>query len=122
MTPENPRIIFLAGYSAAGKSTLGKELHDNWGYNLVEHQPLVHGLASSRGYERARHWLAEVGISQFSDDSTKEMVARAKKIFNEGEAKVVYDVVYGAKMIKMFQREFPYIYTLGRLNNCRGRY
>lgn len=112
MTAENKQIVFLAGYSAAGKSTLAREMRDSWGYNLVEHQPLVHGLATSKGYERARHWLAEVGTNQFADESTNEMASRAKKILDNGEAKVVFDVAYGTNMLEIFRKEFPNIYIL----------
>lgn len=112
MTPEKQRMVLLAGYSAAGKSTIGRELRDKWGYNLIEHQPLIHDLASSRGYERTRYWLAEVGTNQFADESTKEMVVRARNIFNAGEAKVVFDVAYGIKMLEVFRNEFPNIYLL----------
>jgi len=112
MTTENKQIIFLAGYSAVGKSTLAKEMRDKWGYHLIEHQPLVHNLASWKGYERARHWLADVGVTQFANESAKEMVTRTKRIMEEGETKVVFDVAYGIKMLELFQNEFPDIYRL----------
>lgn len=112
MTAENKQIVFLAGYSAAGKSTLAREMRDSWEYNLIEHQPLVHGLATSRGYERARHWLADAGVNQFADESAQEMVKRTRKIIDVGETKVVFDVAYGTKMLELFQREFPDIFKL----------
>lgn len=112
MTPENKRIVFLSGYSAAGKSTLARELQDNYGYNLVEHQPLVHGIAQSKGYERARHWLADVGVDQFAEESAREMAARTRKLVKEGEAKIVFDVAYGFKMLELFQTEFPDIFRV----------
>lgn len=112
MTAENKRIVLLAGYSAAGKSTLGRELSDNWEYDFVEHQPLVHEIASNKGYERARYWLDEVGVNQFANESTREMVSRAKKIFEEGKEKIIFDVAYGREMLELFQREFPNIYIL----------
>lgn len=112
MTQENKQIIFLAGYSAAGKSTLARELRDNWEYHLIEHQPLVHGIALNKGYERARYWLADVGAAQFANESAKEMVVRTRKVLNEGETKIVFDVVYGLKMLKLFQNEFPDIFRL----------
>lgn len=110
MTTENKQIVFLAGYSAAGKSTLAREMCDNWGYHLIEHQPLVHDIASSKGYKRARHWLADVGVNQFADESAREMVTRAKKILGAGETKIVFDVAYGTRMLELFQNEFPDIY------------
>lgn len=113
MTAENRQIIFLAGYSAAGKSTLAREMRDSWEYNLVEHQPLVHGLATRKGYERARHWLAEVGVEKFAEESANEMIAKTKKAFDEEEAtKVIFDVSYGTKMLELFQKEFPDIFRL----------
>jgi dephospho-CoA kinase len=112
MTPENKRMVLLAGYSAAGKSTLGRELRDNWGYELIEHQPLVHKIASNKGYERARHWLAEVGNNEFANESNREMVSRAKEILNEDKDKIVFDVAYGKEMLEVFQREFPNIYII----------
>lgn len=108
MTAENKQIIFLAGYSAAGKSTLAREMRDNFSYRLVEHQPLVHDIASRKGYERARHWLADVGVEKFTEESTNEMVTRTKKAFDEeGATKVVLDIACGVKMLGFFQKEFP---------------
>jgi dephospho-CoA kinase len=112
MTAENKQIVFLAGYSAAGKSTLAREMRDNWGYTLVEHQPMVHDLATKKGYGRARHWLAEVGADQFAEESAKEMISRTKSVLEEGETKVVFDVAYGVKMLELFQNEFPDIFRL----------
>ncbi len=112
MTAENKQIVFLAGYSAAGKSTLARQLRDNYGYNLVEHQPLVHEIAQSKGYERARHWLADVGVEQFAEESTREMTARTRMLIDQGETKVVFDVVYGRKMLEVFQSEFPDIFRI----------
>lgn len=112
MTAENKRIVFMAGYSAAGKSTLARALRDNYGYNLVEHQPLVHEIAQRKGYERARHWLADVGIQQFEEESTREMAARTRRLIDEGETKVVFDVTYGVKMFEFFRTEFPDIYRI----------
>jgi len=112
MTAENKQIVFLAGYSAAGKSTLAREMRDNWGYTLVEHQPMVHDLATKKGYKRARHWLAEVGVDQFAEESSKEMISRTKSVLEEGETKVVFDVAYGVKMLELFQNEFPDIFRL----------
>jgi len=112
MTLENKRIIFLAGYSAAGKSTLAQELYTNWDYSFVEHQPLVHEIAFKKGYQRARYWLSEVGVNQFAKESTQEMILRTKKFFHEDKEKIVFDVTYGREMLKLFQREFPNIYIL----------
>lgn len=113
MTAENKQIVFLAGYSAAGKSTLAREMRNNWDYTLIEHQPLVHDIASRKGYERARHWLAEVGVEKFAEESTNEMVTRTKQVFDEREIiKVVFDVAYGVKMLELFQKEFPDIFRL----------
>lgn len=112
MTAENKQIVFLAGYSAAGKSTLAKEMRDNWDYTLVEHQPLVHGIASRKGFKRARHWLAEVGVEKFAEESANEMVSRTKNVLKEGKIRVVFDVAYGVKMLELFQSEFPDIYKL----------
>lgn len=112
MTAENKQMIFLAGYSAAGKSTLARELRDNYGYQFVEHQPLVHEIAQSKGYERARHWLADVGVEQFANESVKAMILKAKGELNKGEIKIVFDVAYGLKMIELFRNEFPDIFRL----------
>ena len=112
MTAENKQIVFLAGYSAVGKSALAREMSDSWGYKLIEHQPLVHDIASSKGYERARHWLAGVGVQQFADESTKEMVKRTKEALDERGSKVIFDVTYGVKMLELFQSEFPDIFRL----------
>lgn len=112
MTTENKQIIFLAGYSAAGKSTLARELRDNHGYQFVEHQPLVHEIARSKGYERARHWLADVGVEQFASESAKAMVVKTQTELNKGETKIVFDVAYGLKMIELFRNEFPDIFRL----------
>ena len=112
MTTENKQIIFLAGYSAAGKSTLARELRDSHGYQFVEHQPLVHEIAQSKGYKRARHWLADVGVEQFAKESAKAMVVKTKREFDSGETKIVFDVAYGLKMIELFRNEFPDIFRL----------
>jgi dephospho-CoA kinase len=112
MTAENKQIVFLAGYSAAGKSTLAREMRDNWGYTLVEHQPMVHGLATKKGYKRARHWLAEVGVDRFAEESAKEMISRAESALGEGKTKIVFDVAYGVKMLELFRNEFPDIFML----------
>ena len=112
MTTENKQIIFLAGYSAAGKSTLARELRDNHGYQFIEHQPLVHEIAQAKGYERARHWLADAGVEQFANESAKAMVVKTKTELNKGETKIVFDVAYGLKMIELFRNEFPDIFRL----------
>lgn len=112
MTAESKQIIFLAGYSAAGKSTLAREMRDNFNYHLIEHQPLIHDIAKGKGYERARHWLANVGVEQFAKESAEEMVARTKSAINEGKTKIVFDVVYGTKMLELFRVEFPDMFRL----------
>lgn len=113
MTAENRQIVFLAGYSAAGKSTLAREMQEKWGYTLIEHQPLVHNIALREGCKRARHWLAKVGVEKFAEESTNEMVQRTKKAFDEeGATKVVFDVSYGARMFDLFQKEFPNMFIL----------
>lgn len=112
MTKENKNIVILAGYSAAGKSTLGKELRDNWGYGFIEHQPLVHDLAVNRGYERARHWLAAEGLEQFTSNSTYEMVLKTREMISNGKDKIVFDVGYGRAMLDLFKKEFPEIFIL----------
>jgi len=106
---ENKQIVLLAGFSAAGKSTLSREMRDNWNYELIEHQPLVHGIAVNKGYKRARHWLANVGVNQFARESTKEMVSRTNRAFEEGKEKVIFDVTYGREMIELFQNEFLFV-------------
>lgn len=112
MTAENKQIVLLAGYSAAGKSTLAREMRNGWGYNLIEHQPLVHSLATSKGYERARHWLAEVGVEKFANESVQEMVKKTRKIIDAGKTKVIFDVLYGTKMLELFRGEFPDMFIL----------
>jgi len=112
MTTENKSIVILAGYSAAGKSTLGKELRDNWGYGFIEHQPLVHDLAVNKGYERARHWLAAEGLEQLTTNSTSEMVLKTREMIGDGKDKIVFDVGYGLAMLDLFKKEFPEIFIL----------
>ncbi len=112
MTAENKQIIFLAGYSAAGKSTLARELRDKHGYQFVEHQPLVHDIAQRKGYERARHWLSDVGVEQFATESAEAMIVKTKGELNKGETKIVFDVAYGLKMIELFRNEFPDVFRL----------
>ncbi len=102
----------MAGYSAAGKSTLARALRDNYGYNLVEHQPLVHEVAQRKGYERVRHWLTDVGVQQFEEESTREMATRTRRLIDKGETRVVFDVAYGVKMLELFRTEFPDIYRI----------
>jgi len=112
MTAENKQIVFLVGYSAAGKSTLAREMRDNWDYTLIEHQLLVHDIASRKGFRRARYWLAEVGVEKFAEESVNEMVEKTKKVLGDGETKIVFDVAYGVKMLELFREEFPDIFRL----------
>ena len=112
MTAENKQIVFLVGYSAAGKSTLAREMRDNWDYTLIEHQLLVHDIASRKGFRRARYWLAEVGVEKFAEESVNEMVEKTKKVLGDGETKIVFDVAYGVKMLELFREEFSDIFRL----------
>ncbi len=107
MTAERKKIIFLAGYSAAGKSTLGRELRDNWGYSLIEHHPILHGIAVYKGHGRVRNWLAAAGASQFAAECTNEIVSRTHSAFDQGTAKVVHDAAYGMEMLDTFHKVFP---------------
>jgi dephospho-CoA kinase len=107
MTSEKKLIVFLVGYSAAGKSTLAKAMRDNFGYFLIEHQPLIHKIAEKKGFLRARFWLAKAGAEQFAEESANEMIAQTKSAIDEGKTKIVFDIAYGLKMHKLFKNEFP---------------
>ena len=112
MTPENKQIIFLAGYSAAGKSTLAREMSVNHGYQLIEHQPFIHQLAVERGFKRARNWLEHVGIDRFAEDSSTAMVSRTADLVSQGGKKIVLDATYGLQMLNLFDIHFPDLYRI----------
>lgn len=99
-------IIFLAGYSGAGKSTIGSNFCKKYGLDFIEHQKLVHDISISKGFERARHWLREVGVDQFSKESVEGMLKIVRGL--EGTTRgVLTDVAYGKEMIQAFKNTFP---------------
>lgn len=99
-------LLLLAGYSACGKTTLGIRLRDEFGFCFVEHQALVHELANRKGCERARHWLAKVGMRKFMDETTREMMRLVSEAVSKGGKRVVIDVVYGDDMVEKFRKKF----------------
>lgn len=102
---KNFPIVILAGFSGTGKSTLGAGFCKTYGYNFIKHQELVHSLAISKGFKRARYWLAEVGIGAFISESIEEMILKVKS--QDIQKGVLIDVGYGTSMIERFRSEFP---------------
>lgn len=96
------KIILLAGFSAAGKSTLTRHLSEKYGLYQLKHQELVHGLAVDRGYERARYWLTSIGQDEFMRISLNAMI---NTIHSHSEG-IILDVVYGRNMIEAIYKEF----------------
>lgn len=110
---KNFPIVLLAGYSGAGKSTVAQKFADAYGFNFINHQRLVHDLATSKGFERARYWLASVGNKTFAEESAKEMVRLIKE---KGETRgIIIDVTYGTEMIEEIKNNFRdcKIYVVG---------
>ncbi|MEK7521415.1 MAG: hypothetical protein AAB599_01260 [Patescibacteria group bacterium] len=100
-------VLILAGYSGAGKTTIAREFSRRFGYGFIEHQKLVHDIAKSRGFARARHWLHETGINNFVNDSLLEMHSRINLLKETGIKGVITDVAYGENMIRSFKGWFP---------------
>lgn len=99
------QIVILAGFSAVGKSTISSNFCEKYGWDLIKHQELVHGIATSKGYERARYWLKEVGIDTFMSESVAEMINRIRK--TENTRGVLIDASYGPSMIGSIRKTFP---------------
>lgn len=103
----NFNILILAGYSCAGKSTLAKDFSDLSGYGFVEHNKLVHEISESKGFDRARYWLSEVGMKIFIDDTLSEISKRIREFKNLSKNGVITDVAYGNQMINKLREDFP---------------
>jgi len=99
------QIVILAGFSAVGKSTLSSNFCDRYGWDLIKHQELVHGIATSKGYARARYWLKDVGIETFMSESVAEMINRIGK--TENPKGILIDASYGPSMIEGIKKAFP---------------
>lgn len=97
-------IIAFAGFSGAGKSTLARFVANSLGLEFIEHQKLVHSIAISKGFERSRYWLAEVGVEEFIRESEDEMLVRIDAHKENG---VVLDVVYNQEMLDKIRNKFP---------------
>lgn len=98
-------ILIFAGFSGAGKSTISRKVAEGLGLNFIEHQKMVHEIAVSKGYERARYWLADVGVGSFVRESEEEMVRRMK--FLEESRGIVLDVAYSKNTIEKIKDTFP---------------
>lgn len=100
-------IIVLAGFSGAGKTTIAKNLVDKTNFGFIEHQRLVHSIANTKGYSRARYWLKDVGTERFVNDSLEEIVKEIKVFSADSKTGVVADVAYGLSMLSILKHEFP---------------
>ncbi len=100
-------ILTFVGYSGAGKSTLSRMVSQSLNLEFIEHQPLVHKIATSKGFDRARHWLADVGIEKFIEESGNEMIRRIQTASEENKAGAVIDVVYNEAMLDQIKDAFP---------------
>lgn len=104
MDQKKPVIIVLAGFSCAGKSTIAKRLADLYNFDLMAQHIIYHDIAASKGYRRARHYLAAVGPKEFVKETTVETVRRVKAL---GRSKgVIIDASYGPLSCQILQQEF----------------
>jgi len=104
MTPFN--ILILAGHSGAGKTSIARQMSKDYDLGFIEHQKLIHEMAISKGYLRTRHWLKEVGIKSFVDESKSEMYSRLESFRMSGLKGVVIDVAYGNDMVTEISSRF----------------
>jgi len=100
-------IILFAGFAGAGKTTLSRSLSKRLDFSYIEHQKVVHELAASKGYSRARYWLKDAGVKKFIGESTDEMVHLTREAKHVGLKGVILDVVYGDEMVDGFKNAFP---------------
>lgn len=105
MNEKTLQIVILAGFSAVGKSTISSNFSEKYGWSLIKHQELVHGIARSKGYERARYWLKDVGIDTFMSESVTEMIKRIREV--EEASGVLIDASYGPSMVDGIKKAFP---------------
>lgn len=98
-------IALLAGFSCAGKSTIGASLCKLYGFDFVNQQTIVHELARSNGYQRGRYWLRDVGMERFITESIDENVRRIRAL--ERSNGVILDAVYGENILAALRGSFP---------------
>lgn len=101
------KLIILAGFSCAGKSTLAREFSSKYNYEFVEHQALIHSIANKKGFDRARFWLKEVGLLSFIKESTSEMIKEIKNSRHKNTKDIITDVSYGVDMLDEIQNNIP---------------
>lgn len=91
-------VVILAGYSCAGKSTLTAAIEEKYGFSPMHQQPIYKDLATEKGYERTREWLAAVGNDVFITETAVETARRIREL--EDPKGVIIDASYGELMHK----------------------
>jgi cytidylate kinase len=100
-------IVILAGYAGAGKSTIARSLSGRSGLGFVDHQKVLHDIAASKGFDRSRYWLEEVGFEEFTRESTRKLIELTAQVKSGGGRGVILDAAYGTLMVKEFRDKFP---------------
>lgn len=99
------KIVLLAGWSCTGKSTISNLVSKQLGFILMDQNEIYHDLSCSKGYERAREWLADVGREVFIRETVAETIRRMG-IQGENTGFVI-DATYGELMVEMLRDAFP---------------
>ena len=98
-------IIILAGYSCAGKTTLGKAFSEFVNIDRVHQQSIYRDIASAKGYDQARDWLADVGPDVFIQE-TIDGVIKCIGELNPNRA-VLIDEAYNLRGVQKIKEALP---------------
>lgn len=96
-------ILVLTGFSAVGKSSVGRVLSERLDYELISVKQIVRTLAESRGYTRIRSW-AQSNIDSLSSEYRQEVmrVIGTKK----DHVGIIVDDIFDKDLLKAIQMTF----------------
>jgi len=98
-------IILFTGFSASGKSTIASEVNKLLQLQYISERKILHNIASSRGFERTRHWLANESLEVILEAARAETVQRMREQRNSRGT--VIDGSYDCELPLCLRRIFP---------------
>ncbi len=100
-------VLLLTGESGAGKSTVGHNVAAARNGLHIAEREVSRAIAAEKGYQRSRHWVCDVGLSEAATairQRTVEMVGAQPK-----DRLTIIDGVYDAKFPEALRLAIPRI-------------